>query len=65
MRPSRDPGGAEGAQSHWDDWSLTGLQSKLIKFGARAVRHAHTISFPLAEVAVTGPIVRAILAAIR
>jgi hypothetical protein len=47
------------------DWSLTGLQLKLIKIGARVVRHARAITFQLAEVAVTGPMVRAILAAIR
>jgi hypothetical protein len=37
----------------------------LIKIGARVVRHARAITFQLAEVAVTGPMVRAILAAIR
>jgi hypothetical protein len=47
------------------DWSLTSLQLKLIKIGARVVRHARVITFQLAEVAVTGPMVRAILAAIR
>jgi hypothetical protein len=47
------------------DWSRTSLQLKLIKIGARAVRHARAITFQLAEVAVTGPMVRAILAAIR
>ena len=47
------------------DWSLTSLQMKLIKIGARVVRHARAITFQLAEVAVTGPMVRAILAAIR
>ena len=46
-------------------WSLSGLQWKLIKFGARVVRHAWAISFQLAEVAVTGLMVRAILAAIE
>ena len=48
-----------------DDWSLTSLQLKLIKIGARVVRHARAITFQFAEVAVTGPMVRAILAAIR
>ena len=48
-----------------DDWSLTSLQLKLIKIGARVVRHAHAIAFQLAEVAVTGPMVRAIITAIR
>jgi hypothetical protein len=47
------------------DWSLTSLQLKLIKIGARVVRHARAITFQLTEVAVTGPMVRAILAAIQ
>lgn len=47
------------------DWSLSSLQLKLIKIGARVVRHARAITFQLAEVAVTGAMVRAILAAIR
>jgi len=53
---------ARGAMA---DWSLTSLQLKLIKIGARAVRHARAITFQLAEVAVTGPMVRAILTAIH
>ena len=47
------------------DWSLTSLQLKLLKIGARLVRYACAISFQLAEVAVTGPMERAILSAIR
>ena len=47
------------------DWSLTSLQLKLIKIGARIVRHARAIIFQLDEVAVTGPMVRATLVAIR
>jgi hypothetical protein len=47
------------------DWSLTSLQRKLIKIAARVVRHARAITFQLAEVAMTGPMVRAILAAIH
>jgi hypothetical protein len=47
------------------DRPLTSLQLKLIKIGARVVSHARIITFPLAEVAVTGPMVRTILAAIR
>ena len=47
------------------DWSLTSLQLKLIKIGARVVRHARAITFQLAKVTVTGPMVRVILAAIR
>lgn len=47
------------------DWSFTNLQLKLIKIGACVVRHARAITFQTAEVAVTGPMVCAILAAIR
>ena len=50
------------------DWSLTSLKLKLIKIGARGVRRARqarAITLESAEVAVTGPMVRAILAAIR
>ena len=47
------------------DWSLTSSPPKLIKIGALVVRHARAITFQLAEVAVTGPMVRAILATIR
>jgi len=47
------------------DRSLTSLQLKLIKTGARVVRHARAITFQLAEAAVTGPMVRAILTASR
>jgi len=43
----------------------TFLQLKLIKIGARVIRHARAITFQLAEVAVTATMVRAILAAIR
>lgn len=47
------------------DWSLTSLQLKLVTIGARVVRHARATTFQLAEVAVTGPMVSAISAAIR
>jgi hypothetical protein len=39
----------------------TSLKLKLVKIGASVVRHARAITFLLAEVAVTGPMVRAIL----
>ncbi len=41
------------------DWSLTSLQLKLIKIGARVVLHARAITFQLADVAVTGAMIRA------
>jgi hypothetical protein len=47
------------------DWSLTSIQSRLIKIGARVVRHARKITFQLAEVAVPRNIFGKILAAIR
>ncbi|MEO0991650.1 MAG: IS1380 family transposase, partial [Pseudomonadota bacterium] len=47
------------------DWSLTNLQTRLIKIGARVVRHARAIPFQLAEVAVRGDLFRRILAAIH
>jgi hypothetical protein len=47
------------------DWSLTSIQSRLIKIGARVVRHARKITFQLAEVAVPRNIFGQILAAIR
>ena len=41
------------------------MQLKLIKIGARVVRHASAINFPLAEVAISGMLLRAIRAATR
>ena len=46
------------------DWWLTILQLKLLKIGARVVRDARAITFQPAVVTVTGPMARAILAAI-
>ncbi len=47
------------------DWSLTSLQTRLIKISARVVRHARAITFQLAEVDVNGALFRRILAAIH
>lgn len=44
--------------------SLTSLQPKRINIGARVVRHTSAITFPLAEVGVTGPMMRVIIAMI-
>ena len=46
-------------------WSLTSLQTRLIKIGARVVHHARTISFQLAEVAIPRDLFHQILAAIH
>jgi hypothetical protein len=47
------------------NWSLSSLKLKLIKIGARVVHHARAITFQLAEVAVSGPMIRAVIAAIQ
>jgi hypothetical protein len=36
-------------------WSLTSLQTRVIKIGARVVRHARSITCQLAEVAIKLP----------
>ena len=43
------------------DWSLRSLQVKLIKTGARMVRHARRIIFQMAEVAVPRELFAAVL----
>ncbi len=35
-----------------EDWSLTTLREKLIKIGAKVVRHGRYITFQMAEVAI-------------
>ncbi len=47
------------------DWSLTSLQTRLIKIGAKVVRHARVITFQLDDVAVSGDLFNRILAAIN
>jgi hypothetical protein len=47
------------------DWSLTSLQARLIKIGARVVRHARAVTFQLAEVIISGDLFHRILAAIH
>jgi len=42
-------------------WTLTTLRDKLIKIGAKVVRHARYVTFQLAEVAVPGDLFRMIL----
>jgi hypothetical protein len=45
-------------------WSLTTLREKLIKIGAKVVRHSRQVIFQMAEVAVPRELLRAILTAI-
>ena len=42
-------------------WTLTTLREKLIKIGAKMVRHARYVTFQLAEVAIPRGLYRAIL----
>ena len=51
---------AEAAQ-----WSLTTLRDRLVKIGARIVRHGRSISFQMAEVMVPRGLFQTILGAIR
>ncbi len=44
-----------------EHWSLTTLREKLIKIGAKVVRHGRYITFQLAEVAIPRPLVAEIL----
>jgi hypothetical protein len=45
-------------------WTLTTLREKLIKIGAKVVRHARQVVFQMAEVAVPRELFRTILQAI-
>ena len=45
-------------------WSLTTLREKLIKIGAKVVRHAGYLTFQMAEVAIPRKLFRQILARI-
>ncbi len=46
-------------------WTLTTLRYKLIKIGAKVVRHARYVTYQLAKVAVPRDLYRAILERIR
>ena len=46
-------------------WTLTTLRDKLIKIGAKMVRHARYVTFQLAEVAISRRLYRTILKRIR
>ena len=47
-----------------EDWSLTTLREKLVKIGAKVVRHGRYVTFQLAEVAVPRSLFQKILALI-
>ena len=44
-----------------EHWSLTTLREKLIKIGAKVVRHGRSVTFQLAEVAIPRRLFAAIL----
>ena len=44
-----------------EHWSLTTLREKLIKIGAKVVRHGRYITFQMAEVAISRPLFAEIL----
>jgi hypothetical protein len=44
-----------------EHWSLTTLREKLIKIGAKVVRHGRYVTFQMAEVAVPRDLFRKIL----
>ncbi len=44
-----------------EHWSLTTLREKLVKIGAKIVRHGRYVTFQLAKVAVPGNLFREIL----
>ena len=47
-----------------EHWSLTTLRNKLIKIGAKVVKHSSYVTFQLAEVAVSRDLFRKILSLI-
>ncbi|MEE8538602.1 MAG: transposase, partial [Woeseiaceae bacterium] len=47
-----------------EHWSLTTLRDKLVKIGAKVVRHGRYVTFQLAEVAVLRDLFRKILSLI-
>ena len=51
--------------SNVSHWSLSSVQLKLIKIGARIVGHARRTVFQMAEVAVSGELFAEVLARIR
>ena len=57
-RPLALPGGVK-------HWSLTTLREKLVKIGAKVIRHSRYVFFQMAEVAIPRGLFRAILERIR
>jgi hypothetical protein len=51
-RSAYDPKEKSAVPEEAEHWSLTTLREKLIKIGAKVVRHGRTVTFQLAEVAI-------------
>ncbi len=56
-----DPNQTLALPNEVEHWSLTTLREKLVKIGAKAVRHGRYVTFQLAEVAVPRDLFRKIL----
>ena len=58
---SLDPKEKSAVLEEAERWSLTTLREKLIKIGAKVVRHGRYITFQMAEVAISRPLFAEIL----
>ncbi len=61
MRAGFDPTPTLALPKAVEYWSLNTLREKLIKIGAKVVRHGRYITFQLAEVAIPRPLFAEIL----
>ena len=59
-----DPKEKSAVSEEAEHWSLTTLREKLVKIGAKIVRHGRYVTFKLAEVAVRRELFRKILSLI-
>jgi hypothetical protein len=53
LRLTFDPKEKSGVSEEAENWSLSTLQEKLIKIGAKVVGHGRYVTFQLAEVAIS------------
>jgi len=56
-----DPKETLALPQNFEHWSLNTLREKLVKIGAKVVRHGRYVTFQLAEVAVSRDLFRKIL----
>ena len=62
--PVGEPSTALALPKEVEHWSLTTLREKLVKIGAKVVRHGCYVTFQLAEVVVSRDLFRKILSLI-